>query len=107
MISHLKNRKFFIKEVLKEVSNYLSKKNNYKSKHTYKKGYLLDADILAHNFICSAIQEHFPKDLIFSEEDEKPLLNEIWYINTLGGSAKIENNINHYIHSISVNVWRE
>ena len=108
MISHLKNRKFFIKEVLKEVSHYLSKKNNYKSKHTYKKGYLLDADILAHNFIWSAIQEHFPKDLIFSEEDEKSFSKKInndsflWMIDPICGSANYIKGFPFYVHAVSV-----
>ena len=108
MISHLKNRKFFIKEVLKEVSHYLSKKNNYKSKHTYKKGYLLDADILTHDFICSAIQEHFPKDLIFSEEDEKSFSKKInndsflWMIDPICGSANYIKGFPFYVHAVSV-----
>ena len=94
--------------MLKEVSNYLSKKNNYKSKHTYKKGYLLDADILAHNFICSAIQEHFPNDLIFSEEDEKSFSKKInndsflWIIDPICGSANYIKGFPFYVHAVSV-----
>ena len=41
------NRKKFIKKVLYDVASYLYEKDNYDATHTYGKGYLANADILA------------------------------------------------------------
>ena len=93
MISHLKNRKSFINKVLRGVAKYLLDKNSYRATHTYEKGYLAEADILAHNFITEAIQENFPSDIIYSEEDENFISNEVqqdsflWMIDPICGSA--------------------
>jgi len=108
VIINLKNRKLFIKKVLIDVAKYLSILNNRKAAHTYKKGYLADADILAHKFISDAIQREFPNDLIFSEEDEDFFDNELkensyfWMIDPICGSANFIKGFPFYVHALSV-----
>ena len=102
------NRKKFIKKVLYDVASYLYEKDNYDATHTYGKGYLANADILAHNFICDAIIERFPKDIIYSEEDEGAFTNKInknsffWVLDPICGSANYIKKFPFYVHSISV-----
>ena len=105
----MNNRKLLIEKVLLDVAVYLSKNNNnYKATYTYNKGYLADADILANEFISSAIQENFPGDLIFSEENENSLPNEIqkdsflWMIDPICGSANFIMGFPFYVHALSV-----
>jgi len=104
----LKNRKSFIKKVLRSVAGYLLEKNDRNAIHTYKKGYLAEADILAHNFISEAIQENFPSDIIYSEEDENFISNEVqpdsflWMIDPICGSANFIKKFPFYVHALSV-----
>lgn len=104
----MKNRKHFIKKILVDVANYLSAKNNHKALYTYKKGYLADADIIAHEFICNAVKKEFPEDLVYSEEDGKSFSNEtqkdsfLWMIDPICGSANYIKGFPFYVHAISV-----
>ena len=104
----MKDKKLFIKKVLIDVAKYLSGKNNHKATHTYKKGYLLDADIFAHEFICRAIQKDFPNDLVYSEEDENSFSMAIqqdlflWMIDPICGSANYLKGFPFYVHALSV-----
>tara|TARA_B100000315_G_scaffold250833_1_gene284412 strand:+ start:19 stop:819 length:801 start_codon:yes stop_codon:yes gene_type:complete len=108
VIISLKDRKLFIKNILVDVAEYLSAKNHHKAVYTYKKGYLADADILAHKFISSAIQKDFPDDLVYSEEDVNSFSNEIqkdsflWMIDPICGSANYIKRFPFYVHALSV-----
>lgn len=104
----MKNRKSFIKKILRDVAGYLLEKNDYNAIHTYKKGYLADADILANNFIIEAIQENFPSDKIYSEEDETFISSKfqpdsfLWMIDPICGSANFIKRFPFYVHALSV-----
>jgi len=108
VIINLKDRKLFIKKTLVDVAEYLSLKNNHNTDYTYKKGYLADADILAHEYIIGAIQEDFPDELIFSEEDEDSFNSELvensflWMIDPICGSANYIKGFPFYVHALSV-----
>jgi len=104
----LDKRKLFIEKILYSVSAFLKENNNSSSSYSYKKGYLAEADVLANDFITNAIENQFPNDLVFSEEDESSFANNIpqnsflWMIDPICGSANFIKGFPFYVHAISV-----
>jgi len=104
----LDRRKLFIEKILIDVSKVIIDNNNNKSSYSYKKGYLAEADILAHNFISNAIKEEFPNDIVFSEEDEHSFTKIIhknsflWMIDPICGSSNFIKGFPFYVHALSV-----
>ncbi len=64
-------RKFFITNLLPQITNVLDEKKPKKFSYSYQKGYLSEADVLIHEFVTSKIRDQFPEDQILSEEGEQ------------------------------------
>lgn len=101
-------REDFIKKLLKIVGDEIVEKNNFSSKYICDKGYLAEADLIAHNVIKQNIFYKYPNDQIVSEEDnlnleEIKLESEYtWVIDPICGTTNFIYGFPFFSHSISL-----
>lgn len=97
----------FIAETLRNTAKKVNKFAERKSSYSNIKGYLAEADLLAHQFVTDSIRASFPQDTIFSEEGEYEdceIKHEkgtrTWILDPICGTTNYVKGIPFYTHSL-------
>ena len=97
------NRLAFIEETLRSVADSVAKQGSRRSDYTDVKGYLAEADLIAHSTITGAIKTAFLGEPLLSEEDDGVLRDApdaLWIADPLCGTTNYVRGIPLYTHSL-------
>ena len=101
-------REQFLKYLLKKVAQEVLDKSSKVSSYSGDKGYLAEADLIAHETFRQGINDSFPDDYVLSEEDNLNFF-EIstnkefsWIIDPICGTTNYLYNFPFYSHSVTL-----
>ena len=101
-------REKFLKVLLQKVAQEVSDKSSKASSYSGDKGYLAEADIIAHDTFRKEIKDIFPNDHILSEEDNlsSAYINIdkefSWIIDPICGTTNYLYSFPFYSHSVTL-----
>jgi myo-inositol-1(or 4)-monophosphatase len=97
----------FIAETLRNTATEVNNFSGRKSSYSKVKGYLAEADLLAHQVVTDSIRASFSQDYIFSEEDDHEDCNikhevdtRTWILDPICGTSNYVRGISLYTHSL-------
>jgi len=99
----LPDRLAFIEEALRSVADAVARQDSRRSDYTDVKGYLADADLIAHGAIAAAVKRAFPGEMLLSEEGDgqpREAPDALWIADPLCGTTNYVRGIPLYSHSL-------